>query len=200
MTKKKSFSKKNEKIKKLSEHYVEILKIIGENPYREGLLKTPERMAKALHFLTQGYEKEGDEIIKSAIFHREDYQQMVVVKDMELYSLCEHHILPFFGRVHVAYIPNKKITGLSKIPRVVNVYARKLQVQERLTTEIKKCIHRTLNPLGVAVVIEARHLCMCMRGVENQNAVTVTSDFIGGFERKATREEFFDIIGKKFNL
>ena len=182
---------------KLSYHYLEILKILGENPNREGLLQTPERVSKAMQFLTDGYNSEPQEILRSAMF-REDYKQMVIVKDIELYSLCEHHILPFYGKAHVAYIPNHYITGLSKIARVVEAYARRLQVQERLTTQIKECIQNTLNPLGVAVVIEAQHLCMQMRGVQKQNCVTTTSDFTGAFLKEATtRQEFLALIDRK---
>ena len=166
---------------------------IGEDPQREGLKKTPHRVGKALQFLTKGYKEDPEAILRSALFE-EDYRQMVVVKDIEFYSLCEHHMLPFFGKAHVAYIPNGRITGLSKIARVVDVYARRLQVQERLTTEIKDCIQRTLNPLGVMVVIEAEHLCMQMRGVQKQHSHTVTSDFTGAFNRKETRQEFLNLI------
>ncbi|MBZ4677100.1 MAG: folE [Anaerophaga sp.] len=183
----------------LSSHYQEILKLLGEDETREGLEKTPIRVAKAMQFLTQGYNMDPQEIIKSAMF-QEDYQQMVVVKDIELYSMCEHHMLPFFGKAHVAYIPRHHITGLSKIARVVEAYARRLQVQERLTTQIKECIHKTLNPLGVAVVIEAQHMCMQMRGVQKQHSVTTTSDFTGAFlKNMATREEFFNIIGSSLH-
>ena len=171
----------------------DLLVHIGEDPEREGLVKTPDRVAKAYQFLTQGYRQDPDAILRSALF-AEDYKQMVVVKDINFFSLCEHHILPFFGKAHVAYIPNGKITGLSKIARVVEVYARRLQVQERMTTQIKECIQRTLNPLGVMVVIEAQHLCMQMRGVEKQNSLTVTSDFTGAFERPNTRNEFMELI------
>ena len=166
---------------------------IGEDPKREGLLKTPERVGKAVQFLCKGYHEDAEAILRSALFE-EDYRQMVVVKDIDFYSLCEHHMLPFFGKVHVAYIPNGRITGLSKIARVVDVYARRLQVQERLTTQIKDCIQNTLNPLGVMVVIEAEHLCMQMRGVQKQHAMTVTSDFTGAFNRQETREEFLKLI------
>lgn len=180
---------------KLAEHYKEILKLLGEDPAREGLIKTPERVAKSMQFLTQGYEIDGSEILRSAMF-KEDYRQMVIVKDIELYSLCEHHLLPFYGKVHVAYIPNGYITGLSKIPRVVECFARRLQVQERLTVQIRDCIQETLNPLGVAVVIEASHMCMQMRGVQKQNSVTTTSAFTGGFLKdERTRSEFMDLIG-----
>lgn len=179
----------------LSSHYTEILKLLGEDGAREGLEKTPTRVAKSMQFLTQGYNMNPEDIIQSAMF-REDYQQMVVVKDIELYSMCEHHMLPFFGKAHVAYIPRHHITGLSKIARVVEAFARRLQVQERLTTQIKECIHKTLNPLGVAVVIEAQHMCMQMRGVQKQHSVTTTSDFTGAFlKNMATRNEFFNIIG-----
>ena len=166
---------------------------IGEDPKREGLLKTPHRVGEALQFLCKGYNEDPEAILRSALFE-EDYRQMVVVKDIDFYSLCEHHMLPFFGKVHVAYIPNGHITGLSKIARVVDVYARRLQVQERLTTQIKECIQNTLNPLGVMVVIEAEHLCMQMRGVQKQHAMTVTSDFTGVFQQAKTREEFMKLI------
>ena len=169
------------------------LQQIGEDPEREGLIKTPHRVGKALQFLTKGYQEDPEAILRSALFE-EDYRQMVVVKDIDFYSLCEHHMLPFFGKVHVAYIPNGRITGLSKIARVVDVFARRLQVQERLTTQIKECIQNTLNPLGVMVVIEAEHLCMQMRGVQKQHAKTVTSDFTGAFTRQETREEFMKLI------
>lgn len=183
-----------ERIKKLSYHYREILGLLGENPDREGLLKTPERVSKAMQFLTKGYDIDPIEIIKSATF-TEDYRQMVLVKDIEIYSLCEHHMIPFIGKAHVAYIPNGKIMGLSKVARVVEAYARRLQVQERLTTQIKEAIHKALNPLGVAVVIEAKHLCMAMRGVQKQSSVTTTSDFIGAFEKNSkTRQEFLHLI------
>jgi len=182
------------KIEKLAYHYKEIIKLIGEDVEREGLIKTPVRVAKSLEFLLQGYHQDAEEILRSAMF-KEDYREMVVVKDIEIYSLCEHHMIPFFGKAHVAYIPNGYITGLSKIARVVDVYARRMQVQERLTSQIKEVIQKTLNPLGVAVVIEAHHLCMMMRGVQKQNSTTTTSDFTGAFERVETRNEFFNIIG-----
>ena len=166
---------------------------LGEDVNREGLLKTPERAAKAMQFLTQGYQQDAEQILKSAMF-REDYSEMVIVKDIELYSLCEHHLLPFFGKAHVAYIPNGYIVGLSKIPRVIDVFARRLQVQERLTDQILSCIQETLNPLGVAVVIEARHMCMMMRGVQKQNSVTTTSAFTGAFKHAETRTEFLNLI------
>ena len=185
-----------ERTEKLSYHYHKILKLLGEDAEREGLLQTPLRVAKAMQFLTQGYQQNPEEILRSALF-KEDYRQMVIVKDIEIYSMCEHHMLPFVGRAHVAYIPNGYITGLSKIARVVDAYARRLQVQERLTQQIKNCIERTLHPLGVAVVIEAQHYCMMMRGVQKQNSVTTTSDFSGGFEKLATREEFIRLISSK---
>lgn len=177
----------------LMQNYRECLHMLGEDPAREGLLKTPERLAKAMQYFTQGYEQDAHQILQSAKF-RESISEMVVVKDIELYSLCEHHILPFFGKAHIAYIPNGYITGLSKIARVVDVYARRLQVQERLTTQILDAIKETLNPLGVAVVIEAKHLCMMMRGVQKQNSVTTTSAFWGEFERAETRSEFTKLI------
>ena len=170
-----------------------VLPKIGEDPKREGLVKTPHRVGEALQYLCKGYNEDAEAILRSALFE-EDYRQMVVVKDIDFYSLCEHHMLPFFGKVHVAYIPNGRITGLSKIARVVDVYARRLQVQERLTTQIKDCIQNTLNPLGVMVVIEAEHLCMQMRGVQKQHAMTVTSDFTGAFTRQETRDEFLRLI------
>ena len=182
----------------LSGHYKHILSLIGEDPDREGLQDTPLRVAKAIQFLTQGYDHDPVEILNSAKF-KEDYREMVIVKDIEIYSLCEHHMIPFIGKAHVAYIPNGYITGLSKIARVVEAYARRLQVQERLTTQIKNAINDTLNPLGVAVVIEARHLCMAMRGVQKQNSVTTTSDFIGAFKKEETRAEFIHLIGSKLH-
>ena len=175
-----------------------ILELIGEDPDREGLIKTPERVAKSLRFLTKGYREDPEEILRSAMF-REEYRQMVIVKDIDFFSMCEHHMLPFFGKAHIGYIPNKYITGLSKIPRVVDVFARRLQVQERLTTQIKDCIQATLNPLGTIVVIEAQHMCMQMRGVEKQNSLTTTSDFTGAFEEARTREEFMNLIGIRRN-
>lgn len=179
----------------LAQHYKEVIHLLGEDPQREGLLLTPERVAKAMQFLTKGYQENPKEILEKALF-KEDYRQMVIVKDIDFYSLCEHHMLPFWGKAHVAYIPNGYITGLSKIPRVVDVFARRLQVQERLTTQIKECIQSTLNPLGVMVVIEAQHMCMQMRGVEKQNSVTTTSDFTGIFNTAKTREEFINLIKK----
>ena len=187
-----------ERTEKLMEHYRAILELLGEDPNREGLLKTPLRVAKSMQFLTQGYNMDPMEILLSARF-KEDYRQMVIVKDIELFSMCEHHMIPFIGKAHVAYIPNGYITGLSKIARVVEAYSRRLQVQERLTTQIKEAINDALHPLGVAVVIEARHLCMCMRGVQKQNSVTTTSDFIGAFERSETRQEFLNLIGKNLH-
>lgn len=177
----------------IAQHVTSLLQHIGEDPHREGLVKTPHRVGDALQFLTQGYQQDPEAILRSALFE-EDYRQMVVVKDITFYSLCEHHMLPFFGKAHIAYIPNGKITGLSKIARVVDVFARRLQVQERLTTQIKECIQNTLNPMGVMVVIEAEHLCMQMRGVQKQHAITTTSDFTGAFNRSETREEFMNLI------
>lgn len=182
----------------LIENYRETLALLGEDPNREGLLKTPERVAKAMQFLTQGYHVDARAILNSAKF-REDVSEMIVVKDIELYSMCEHHILPFYGKAHVAYIPNGYITGLSKIARVVDVYSRRLQVQERLTTQILDAIKDTLNPLGVAVVIEASHLCMMMRGVQKQNSVTTTSAFWGEFEKSETRSEFTKLISSRLH-
>ena len=179
-------------------HYSEILSLLGEDNQREGLIKTPERVGKALQFITQGYKIDPDEILKSAIFN-ENHSEMVIVKDIELFSMCEHHMLPFFGKAHVAYIPNGKITGLSKIARVVDAYSRRLQVQERLTCQIRDCIHEALNPLGVAVVIEAKHLCMMMRGVQKQNSFTTTSAFTGEFEKSATRSEFLKLIASSLS-
>jgi GTP cyclohydrolase IA len=185
-------------IEKLSSHYKEILKLIGEDTNREGLSKTPERVAKSIQFLTHGYLLDPVAILNSAKF-KEDYREMVIVKDIEIYSMCEHHMIPFIGKAHVAYIPNGYITGLSKIARVVDAFARRLQVQERLTTQIKDCIQQTLKPLGVAVVIEAQHLCMMMRGVQKQNSVSTTSDFTGAFRNVETREEFIHLIGTKLH-
>ncbi len=177
----------------LSSYYKKVIVDLGEDINREGLEKTPQRVAKAMQFLTQGYDINPDGIIQSAMF-TEDHSQMVIVKDIEVYSMCEHHMLPFFGKAHIAYIPDGKIVGLSKLPRVVDAYARRLQVQERLTDQIKDCIQRTLNPIGVAVVIEAQHMCMQMRGVEKQNSVTTTSAFTGAFEEDKTRKEFINLI------
>jgi GTP cyclohydrolase I len=188
-----------ETINKLMPLYKEIIRLIGEDPEREGVLDTPKRAAKAMQFFTHGYDLNPEEILRSAMF-KEDYRQMVVVKDIELYSLCEHHMVPFFGKAHVAYIPNGYIVGLSKIPRIVDAFARRLQVQERLTTQIRDCIQETLHPLGVAVVIEAQHMCMSMRGVQKQNSVTTTSDFTGAFLNQTnTRQEFMNIIGSKLH-
>ena len=174
-------------------NYEEILNLVGEDKTREGLLKTPERASKAMKFLTEGYEKDPKQILQSAMFE-EDYNEMVIVKDIELYSLCEHHLLPFFGKAHIAYIPNGYIVGLSKLPRIVDVFSRRLQVQERLTEQILDCINNTLNPKGVAVVIEASHMCMMMRGVQKQNSTTTTSGFRGGFKDTETRNEFLNLI------
>ena len=185
-----------EKTARIAQHYREIINLIGENPEREGLLKTPERVSKSMQFLMNGYEQDPEEILRSAMF-TEDYRQMVIVKDIDFYSMCEHHMLPFFGRAHIAYIPNHRITGLSKNARVVEVYARRLQVQERMTTQIKECIQNTLNPLGVMVILEAQHLCMQMRGVQKQNSITTTSDFTGVFQQAKTREEFMNLINRK---
>jgi GTP cyclohydrolase I len=190
------FSTNDSVTEEISKHYSKILSLLGEDAQREGLLKTPERVAKSLQFLTQGYHTDPKEIIKSAMF-QEDYRQMVIVKDIDLFSMCEHHMLPFFGKAHVAYIPNHYITGLSKIARVVDIFSRRLQIQERLTTQIKECIQETLNPLGVMVVIEATHMCMQMRGVQKQNSVTTTSDFTGIFQQAKTREEFISLIRSK---
>lgn len=182
----------------ISSMYKNILDDVGENSLREGLVKTPVRAAKAIQFLTQGYDLNPAEILRSAMF-KEDYSQMVIVKDIEVYSLCEHHLLPFFGKAHIAYIPNGHITGLSKLPRVVDAFARRLQVQERLTNEIRDCIQDTLNPMGVAVVIECAHLCMQMRGIQKQNSVTTTSAFTGEFLKDPTRKEFISLIGTKLH-
>ena len=175
-------------------HYRDIITLLGEDPNREGLQKTPMRVAKAMQFLLRGYNEDPEAVLASAMFQEEDYKQMVIVKDIDFYSLCEHHMLPFFGKVHIGYIPNGYITGLSKLPRVVEVFARRLQVQERLTMQIKDCIQEALNPLGVIVVVEAQHMCMQMRGVEKQNSLTTTSDFTGAFREAKTREEFMQLI------
>tara|TARA_B100000497_G_scaffold109237_1_gene127876 strand:+ start:68 stop:667 length:600 start_codon:yes stop_codon:yes gene_type:complete len=183
-----------ESTKILSSHYKEVIEKIGEDPTREGLLKTPERVAKAIQFLTQGYDQNPEDILKSAMFS-EKYDEMVIVKDIEVYSLCEHHMLPFFGKCHIAYIPNGHIVGLSKFPRMVDAFSRRLQVQERLTDQIRDCLHETLNPRGVAVCIEAQHLCMQMRGVQKQNSITTTSAFSGAFmEEDITRQEFMSLV------
>ena len=188
-----------ENIRELSQIYYKVLKLIGEDPEREGLIKTPERVAKAIHFLTMGYSLNPCEIINSAKF-KEEYRQMVLVKDIDIYSMCEHRMLPFFGKAHVAYIPDGYITGLSKIARVVEAFSRRLQVQERLTTQIRNCIQDCLNPMGVAVVIEAQHMCMQIRGVQKQNSVTTTSAFTGIFlSNLNTREEFIHLIGSKLH-
>ena len=185
------------KTENISKKYAEILSEIGEDTSREGLEKTPIRCAKAIQFLTQGYHANPDKILKSALFH-EEYNQMVLIKNIELYSLCEHHLVPFFGKAHIAYIPNKKIVGLSKIPRIVDIFSRRLQVQERLTQEISACLAKNLEPKGVAIVIEASHLCMQMRGVEKQNSITTTSSFTGVFlEEDKTRSEFMHLIQSK---
>lgn len=190
-----------DKLQEIQKHYSEIIRLLGEDVNREGLIKTPERVAKAMATLTRGYDMNPEAIINSAKF-KEDYNQMVIVKDIQFYSLCEHHMLPFYGKAHVAYIPNGYITGLSKIARVVDVFSHRLQVQERMTTQIKECIQNALNPLGVMVVIEAKHMCMQMRGVEKQNSITTTSDISGAFNQSKTREEFLSLIskGKSFNL
>lgn len=197
-----SYKKKEEfcedEITEMEKHYRQVLKLLGENPDREGLLKTPHRIAKAMQFITHGNNLDAKEVLNSAKFH-EEMSQMIVVKDIELYSMCEHHMLPFFGKAHIAYVPNGWITGLSKIARVVDIYARRLQVQERLTTQILNAIQETLNPLGAAVVIEASHLCMMMRGVQKQNSVTTTSAFSGEFERNETRSEFLKLISSKLH-
>jgi GTP cyclohydrolase I len=185
-------------VNEIASKYRTILSDIGENPSREGLLKTPERVAKAMQYLTHGYDLDPAEILRSAMF-KEDYKQMVIVKDIEVYSMCEHHLLPFFGKAHVAYIPNGCVVGLSKIPRVVDAFARRLQVQERLTNEIRDCIQDTMNPIGVAVVIECSHLCMQMRGIQKQNSVTTTSAFTGEFLKDTTRGEFISLIGSKLH-
>ena len=189
-------SESPELTKALSEHYKETIRLLGEDPEREGLKKTPQRIAKAMQFMLQGYRKDPVKVLQSAMFLEEDYKQMVIVKDIDFFSLCEHHLLPFFGKVHVAYIPRKYITGLSKIARIVDIFARRLQIQERMTLQIKECIQQTLNPLGVMVVVEAQHMCMQMRGVEKQNSLTTTSDFTGSFQQAKTREEFMNLIYK----
>lgn len=183
---------------KVKKNYESIITSLGEDIEREGLIKTPERAAKAMQFLTHGYDLDAEEILRSAMF-KEDYSEMVIVKDIEVYSLCEHHILPFYGKAHIAYIPNGYIVGLSKLPRIVDVFARRLQVQERLTDQILNCIQDTLNPLGCAVVIEASHMCMMMRGVQKQNSVTTTSAFKGEFEKRDTRNEFLNLVTAKLH-
>ncbi|MFC5684233.1 GTP cyclohydrolase I FolE [Flavobacterium sp. MAHUQ-51] len=198
----KSYQKKEEYDTELTvsiaQNYKDIIDSLGEDVTREGLEKTPERAAKAMQFLTHGYAIDPLEILKSALF-TEDHNQMIVVKNIEIYSMCEHHMLPFFGKAHVAYIPNGKIVGLSKIPRVVDAYARRMQVQERLTDQIKNCLQEALQPLGVAVVIEAQHMCMQMRGIEKQNSFTTTSSFTGAFEKNKTRKEFISLISNKLS-
>ena len=189
-----TFTPDNDTTQRIAEHIQAILQLLGEDPQRQGLLRTPERVGKAFQYVTKGYQEDPEAILRSALFDA-DYRQMVVVRNIDFYSLCEHHLLPFFGKVHVAYIPNgKSVTGLSKIARVVDVFARRLQIQERMTTQIKECIQNTLNPLGVMVVVEAEHLCMQMRGVEKQHSITTTSDFTGAFNRPETREEFLRLI------
>lgn len=185
------------RITEISSHVKGILSQLGEDVNREGLIKTPERVARAMQFLTQGYYEDPSEVLRSAMFREENYKQMVIVKDIDFFSLCEHHMMPFFGKAHVAYIPKQYITGLSKIARVVDIFARRLQIQERLTLQIKECIQETLDPLGVMVVIEAQHLCMSMRGVQKQNALTTTSDFTGFFRTAKTRQEFMNLIKNK---
>ena len=182
-----------EGLEELADHYKEVLKLLGEDPEREGLQKTPMRVAKAMQTLTKGYQMDAHKILTDALF-KEDYNQMVIVKDIDFFSLCEHHMLPFYGKAHVAYIPNGYITGLSKIARVVDIYSHRLQVQERMTQQIKDCIEETLHPLGVMVVVEAKHMCMQMRGVEKQNSITTTSDFSGAFNQAKTRQEFMNLI------
>ena len=185
-----------EGLEQLAQHYREILTLLGEDPEREGLQKTPMRVAKAMQVLTRGYQMDAHEVLRQALF-KEDYSQMVIVKDIDFFSLCEHHMIPFYGKVHVAYIPNGYITGLSKIARVVDIYSHRLQVQERMTLQIKECIQQTLKPLGVMVVVEARHMCMQMRGVEKQNSITTTSDFSGAFNQAKTRQEFMNLINNR---
>ena len=182
-----------EGLEQLAAHYRDILSLLGEDPDREGLQKTPLRVAKAMQVLTRGYGMDAHEVLRQALF-KEDYSQMVIVKDIDFFSLCEHHMIPFYGKVHVAYIPNGYITGLSKIARVVDIYSHRLQVQERMTLQIKECIRETLKPLGVMVVVEAQHMCMQMRGVEKQNSITTTSDFCGAFNQAKTRQEFMNLI------
>ena len=185
-----------EGLDELASHYKEILSLLGEDPDREGLLKTPMRVAKAMQVLTRGYTMDAHQVLRQALF-KEDYSQMVIVKDIDFFSLCEHHMIPFYGKAHVAYIPNGYITGLSKIARVVDIFSHRLQVQERMTLQIRQCIEETLHPLGVMVVIEARHMCMQMRGVEKQNSITTTSEFSGAFNQAKTRQEFMNLIHNK---
>ena len=184
-----------EGLDQLAAHYKEIITLLGEDPQREGLLKTPMRVAKAMQVLTRGYQMDAHKVLTDALF-KEDYRQMVIVKDIDFFSLCEHHMLPFYGKAHVAYIPNGYITGLSKIARVVDIFSHRLQVQERMTLQIRQCIEETLHPLGVMVVVEAKHMCMQMRGVEKQNSVTTTSEFSGAFNQAKTRQEFMNLIHK----
>ena len=185
-----------DQLQHLADHYKDILKLLGEDTEREGLKKTPMRVAKAMQVLTRGYDMDAKKVLTDALF-KEDYSQMVIVKDIDFFSLCEHHMLPFYGKVHVAYIPNGYITGLSKIARVVDIFSHRLQAQERMTLQIKECIEETLNPLGVMVVVEAKHMCMQMRGVEKQNSITTTSDFSGAFNQAKTRQEFMNLINNK---
>ena len=185
-----------ETLDELSSHYRRIIELLGEDPTREGPLKTPMRVAKAMQVLTRGYEMDAHKVLTDALF-REDYSQMVIVKDIDFFSLCEHHMIPFYGKAHVAYIPNGYITGLSKIARVVDIYSHRLQVQERMTLQIRQCIEETLHPLGVMVVVEARHMCMQMRGIEKQNAITTTSEFSGAFNQAKTRQEFMNLINRQ---
>ena len=196
MLEKESFTSLENEIEALKKHYTDILNILGEDASREGLIKTPERVAKAMLSLTKGYRMDPKEVLLSAKF-QEDYNQMVIVKDIDFFSLCEHHMLPFYGKAHIAYIPNGYITGLSKNARVVDVFSHRLQVQERMTLQIKECIQEALNPLGVMVVLEGKHMCMQMRGVEKQNSVTTTSDFTGAFNQAKTREEFMNLIRQR---
>ena len=198
MSYKKTEQYSEETTERISKDYLDILQSINEDPTRDGLLKTPERASKAIQFLTKGYDEDPVAILQKAMF-KEDYSEMVLVKDIEVYSLCEHHILPFFGKAHVAYIPNGYIVGLSKVPRIVDTFARRLQVQERLTDQILQCIDQTIKPLGVAVVIEAHHMCMMMRGVQKQNSITTTSAFKGQFEQVQTRNEFINLVGAKLS-
>ncbi len=198
MSYKKSESYDQEGLNVIAKNYTEIIKTLGEDPEREGLLKTPERVAKALTFLTSGYQLNAEEVLKSAMFN-EEYSEMVIVKDIELYSMCEHHMLPFYGKAHIAYIPNGFIVGLSKLPRVVDIFARRLQVQERLTDQILHAVQNTLNPHGVAVVIEAKHMCMMMRGVQKQNSLTTTSAFTGQFQNESTRNEFLKLVSNNLH-
>ena len=191
-----SYNVKN--VNRMAKDYKDIIQLLGEDPEREGLRDTPVRVAKSMQFLTHGYQLDPEEILRSAMF-KEEYKEMVIVKNIEIYSLCEHHMLPFFGKAHVAYIPNGYIVGLSKIARVVDAFARRLQVQERLTGQIKDCIQDTLKPLGVAVVIEALHMCMAMRGIQKQNSITTTSNFTGAFQKDPTREEFIHLIGSNLH-